>query len=103
MNNFYTTEGRDVLIIGSDEVFTGRIALNELPNKVVQVTLNLYDPSLALTSIPATIDATGFAASAPWTVAGAVGSWSRAWQVKFDNGRTQIARAIGFSVQASPA
>lgn len=102
MNTQITTTGLVPLCLGSQETFELRPILGGLPWLLQggTVTLSLADPQGNVTVIAATVGA--YNALAPWTVAGLVGGWTRAWTVTDSTGLKQVSRPIAFDVLSSP-
>jgi hypothetical protein len=102
MNTRLVTTGLVPLIIGSQETFQLKPLLNGLPWDLTggTVTLILLDPTGAQTTISGTIAGRG--ATAPWTVTGPVGNWTRCWHVSDGSGLVQYSQPLVFTVSSSP-
>lgn len=106
MNTSLVTTGLVPLTIGSTETFGLQPTLDGVPWSMQggTVTLILSDPNSVQTTIPAVIQPgpDGFyTARAPWTVAGTVGQWTRAWKIIVGS-LVQVSRALPFAVTSSP-
>src|ERR1700722_1908501 len=102
MNTAYSTTGLRNLYLGSNEIIQCQPILGGIPWNLTggAATLILADPNGNLTVVPATINPGGDA-YAPWTVAGAVGQWTRCWKLTDPTGFVQFSAPKAFGV-ASP-
>lgn len=104
MNTALVTTGIKPLAIGSTELFQLAADLDMLPWNLAGGTVYclLRDPTGALITIPATISGGGYTVTAPWTVVGPVGNWTRAWDATDASGIRQITDPLVFAVTTSP-
>ena len=104
MQTGQVTTGLRPLTINSTELFECSPWLNGQPWSLSggSAILKLADPSGNLTTIPGTLLAGGYGATAPWTVIGPIGQWARAWVLTDGLGIIQVSEPISFEVVSSP-
>jgi hypothetical protein len=104
LNTALVTTGLKPLTLGSTELFEAAPVLDLQPWNLAggSAQLILADPIGSLTTITGTIGASGYSVTAPWTVAGPVGNWTRAWRLVDATGIIQVSLPIVFEVQSSP-
>jgi hypothetical protein len=102
INTSQVTTGLAPLVIGSVDTFQQDPKLNRLPWDLTggTATLTLQDPNGVQTVLSAQV--LGFGAKVAWTVAGAIGTWTRAWTLIDGSGLKQVSRPRPFVVTGSP-